>query len=157
MAMVLPHSHSLGIELWTLHPGYIGWFLKDGFTRGQCWKLYQTSAGFRIYKEPLLLELLQTISPYGICGFAWINLVKDWCCSHAHLSSCSQWEIFNKGSIWESLYWVELFWTFSKNKKTWAPPKTKYFMWLVAQQRVWTKDRLQKAGMDHPVACLLCD
>jgi hypothetical protein len=41
--------------------------------------------------------------------------------------------------------------------KTWAPPKTKFFMWLVAHRKVWTADRLQKRGMDHPERCPLCD
>jgi hypothetical protein len=41
--------------------------------------------------------------------------------------------------------------------KTWAPPKSKFFMWLVAHKRVWTADRLQRRGMDHPERCPLCD
>jgi hypothetical protein len=35
--------------------------------------------------------------------------------------------------------------------------KTKFFMWLVAQERVWTADRLRKRGMEHPDRCPLCD
>jgi hypothetical protein len=27
--------------------------------------------------------------------------------------------------------------------KAWAPPKSKFFAWLVTQNRVWTSDRLQ--------------
>jgi hypothetical protein len=46
---------------------------------------------------------------------------------------------------------------YHRNWKTWAPPKTKFFMWLVAQRRLWTADRLQKRGMDHPTSCPLCD
>jgi hypothetical protein len=30
-------------------------------------------------------------------------------------------------------------------------------MWLIAQRRFWTADRLQKRGMDHPASCPLCD
>jgi hypothetical protein len=30
-------------------------------------------------------------------------------------------------------------------------------MWLVAHKKVWTTDRLQKRGMDHPERCPLCD
>jgi hypothetical protein len=30
-------------------------------------------------------------------------------------------------------------------------------MWLVAQNRCWTADRLARRGMDHPEKCLLCD
>jgi hypothetical protein len=35
--------------------------------------------------------------------------------------------------------------------------KTKFFMWLVAHRKVWTADRLQKRGLDHPERCPLCD
>jgi hypothetical protein len=41
--------------------------------------------------------------------------------------------------------------------KTWAPPKSKFFMWLVAHKKVWIADRLQRRGMDHPERCSLCD
>jgi hypothetical protein len=41
--------------------------------------------------------------------------------------------------------------------KTWAPPKTKFFMWLVAHRKVWTTDRLHERGMHHPERCPLCD
>jgi hypothetical protein len=41
--------------------------------------------------------------------------------------------------------------------KTWAPLKSKFFMWLVAHKKVWTADRLQRRGMDHPERCPLCD
>jgi hypothetical protein len=37
------------------------------------------------------------------------------------------------------------------------PPKTKFFLWLVAEREVWTADRLQKRGMCHPERCPLCD
>jgi len=30
-------------------------------------------------------------------------------------------------------------------------------MWLVAQNRCWTADRLAKRGLLHPGQCLLCD
>jgi hypothetical protein len=41
--------------------------------------------------------------------------------------------------------------------QTWAPEKCKFFMWLVAQNKCWTADRLAWHGMDHPEKCLLCD
>ena len=41
--------------------------------------------------------------------------------------------------------------------KSWAPPKCKFFMWLVAHNRCWTADRLAKRGLPHPDQCLLCD
>jgi hypothetical protein len=41
--------------------------------------------------------------------------------------------------------------------KTWAPPKCRFFLWLVAHNRCWTADRLAKRGLDHPLKCPLCD
>ena len=41
--------------------------------------------------------------------------------------------------------------------KTWAPPKCRFFLWLVANKRCWTADRLAKRGLDHPARCLFCD
>jgi len=41
--------------------------------------------------------------------------------------------------------------------KTWALPKWRFFIWLVAQKRVWTADRLAKRGLVHPDKCPLCD
>lgn len=41
--------------------------------------------------------------------------------------------------------------------KTWAPPKCRCFLWLAAQKRCWTADRLAKRGLDHPSKCPLCD
>jgi hypothetical protein len=38
-----------------------------------------------------------------------------------------------------------------------GPPKCKFFLWLVALQRCWTADRLQRRGLDHPDQCPLCD
>lgn len=41
--------------------------------------------------------------------------------------------------------------------KSWAPPKCKFFMWLVALDRCWTADRLAKRGLPHPAQCPLCE
>jgi hypothetical protein len=41
--------------------------------------------------------------------------------------------------------------------KSWAPPKCRFFMWLVAHQRCWTTDRLAKCGLPHRDFCPLCD
>jgi hypothetical protein len=38
--------------------------------------------------------------------------------------------------------------------KTWAPPKCWFFLWLAANKRCWTANRLAKRGLD---SCLLCD
>jgi hypothetical protein len=39
----------------------------------------------------------------------------------------------------------------------WALPKCRFFIWLVAQKRCWTTDRLAKRGLNHSEKCLLCD
>ena len=41
--------------------------------------------------------------------------------------------------------------------KTWAPPRCKFFIWLVFHNRVWTADRLARRNLPHPEACPLCD
>jgi len=41
--------------------------------------------------------------------------------------------------------------------KSWAPPKCRFFMWLVAHDRCWTADRLARWGLPHPAQCPLCD
>jgi hypothetical protein len=40
--------------------------------------------------------------------------------------------------------------------KTWAPPKCKFFVWLIFQNRVWTSDRLAWRNWDHNPVCPLC-
>jgi hypothetical protein len=40
--------------------------------------------------------------------------------------------------------------------KTWAPPKCKFFAWLILQDRVWTSDRLTRRNWDHCPVCPLC-
>jgi hypothetical protein len=40
--------------------------------------------------------------------------------------------------------------------RSWAPSKCR-FLWLVAQNKCWTADRLAKRGMNHPARCTLCD
>ena len=40
--------------------------------------------------------------------------------------------------------------------KVWAPPKYKFFAWLIIQDRVWTADRLQRRGWPNCGLCPLC-
>ena len=40
--------------------------------------------------------------------------------------------------------------------KGWAPPKCKFFAWLIIQNRVWTADRLHRRGWPNCNLCLLC-
>jgi hypothetical protein len=41
--------------------------------------------------------------------------------------------------------------------KTWSPGKCKFFLWLVAHNRCWTADRLERRGLPHAEHCVLCD
>ena len=41
--------------------------------------------------------------------------------------------------------------------KAWAPPKCKFFAWLVTQNRIWTADRLQQRGWPNCDRCPLCN
>ena len=41
--------------------------------------------------------------------------------------------------------------------KSWAPPKCRFFVWLVAHNKCWTVDRLARHGLPHPEFCPLCD
>jgi hypothetical protein len=41
--------------------------------------------------------------------------------------------------------------------KSWAPPRCKFFIWLVFHNRCWMADRLAKRGLPHPEACPFCD
>jgi hypothetical protein len=58
-------------------------------------------------------------------------------------------ECFVKGSVEFEHY--------GKVWKTWALAKCRYFVWLVANNKCWTADRLAKRGTDHPEKCPLCD
>lgn len=40
--------------------------------------------------------------------------------------------------------------------RSWAPPKCKFFAWLVINNRIWTADRLQKRGWPNCNLCPLC-
>jgi hypothetical protein len=38
----------------------------------------------------------------------------------------------------------------------WAPPKCKFFMWLLLQRRIFTADRLLRFDMPNQYLCPLC-
>jgi hypothetical protein len=50
--------------------------------------------------------------------------------------------------------------SFDHHKRIWKsrmPLKCHFFLWLVAHNKCWTADRLEKRGMNHTVRCPLCD
>jgi hypothetical protein len=61
----------------------------------------------------------------------------------------SAYEVIMEGSI--------IFESWDRIWNTWAPPKCAFFMWLVAHNRCWTADRLQRRSLPHHEACVLCD
>jgi hypothetical protein len=66
--------------------------------------------------------------------------------------------VYSASSAYEALFQgAVLFGPFERIWKSWAPPKCRFFMWLVAHQRCWTADWLAKRGLPHPDFCPLCD
>jgi len=73
------------------------------------------------------------------------------------------WRLSNSGeysakSAYEVLFQGAVY--FRPAERIWkshAPPKCRFFMWLVAHNRCWTADRLARRGLPHPTSCLLCD
>ena len=51
----------------------------------------------------------------------------------------------------QAMPWATLLWD------TWAPLKTKLFLWLAFRRRHWTVDRRRRHGLDAHANCLLCD
>lgn len=41
--------------------------------------------------------------------------------------------------------------------KAWATPRSKFFLWLLLQDRVWTAARLQLRGWENNYFCALCE
>jgi hypothetical protein len=65
---------------------------------------------------------------------------------------------YSANAAYESLFMVSTqFEPCERIWQSWAPPKCKFFMWLVALRRCWTNDRLQKRGLQHPDRCPLCE
>lgn len=65
---------------------------------------------------------------------------------------------YSAKSAYDALFEGSLsFAPFERIWKTWAPPKCRFFMWLVAHNRCWTADRLARRGLPHPDLCLMCD
>jgi hypothetical protein len=59
---------------------------------------------------------------------------------------------------YESLFLGSIgFEPFDRIWKSWAPLKCHFFLWLVAQRKCWTADRLARRGLNHPDQCPLCD
>jgi hypothetical protein len=59
--------------------------------------------------------------------------------SNGQYSASSAYKDFFTGSIGFEHY--KMVW------KSWAPPKCRFFLWLVAHNRCWTADRLEKRGL----------
>jgi hypothetical protein len=71
------------------------------------------------------------------------------CGQHTKYSAKSAYESFFLGST--------LFAPWEKIWKSWAPPKCRFFMWLVVHNKCWTADRLARRGLPRPECCPLCD
>ncbi|XP_071685205.1 uncharacterized protein [Lolium perenne] len=68
--------------------------------------------------------------------------------ANGHYSAKSAYELQFLGSLLSPMN--KLIW------KAWAPPKVKFFAWLLYQNRIWTADRLAKRGWPNCGLCPLC-
>jgi hypothetical protein len=67
-----------------------------------------------------------------------------------HIFSIAPLGIYSAKSAYEGLFLgSSSFGHYERVWKTWAPPKCRFFIWLVAHNRCWTADRLAKRGMNH--------
>jgi hypothetical protein len=65
---------------------------------------------------------------------------------------------YSTKSAYEGLFWGSVqFEPYERIWKSWAPPKCRYFAWLVALQKCLTADHLARHGLDHPKKYPLCD
>jgi hypothetical protein len=69
--------------------------------------------------------------------------------SHGQYSAKSAYEGFFLGST--------LFGPWERIWKSWAPPKCRFFVWMVTHNNCWMADCLARRGLPHSEFCLLCD
>jgi len=75
-----------------------------------------------------------------------------------HVWQFSPSEKYSAKSAYESLFiGATSFRPWERIWKSWAPNKCKFFMWLAADNRCWTADRLSRRNLPHPEHCPLCD
>jgi hypothetical protein len=67
-------------------------------------------------------------------------------------------EKYSTKSAYEASFQSSIsFEAYDRKWKSWAPPKCAFFLWLVAHNRCWTADRLQRRNLPHLDCRLLCD
>jgi hypothetical protein len=64
---------------------------------------------------------------------------------------------YSAKAAYEVLFLVQWSSSLMRGFRNFAPPKCRFFLWLVAHKKCWTTDRLEKRGLDHPERCPLCD
>jgi hypothetical protein len=107
-----------------------------------------------IFRVKCPLELYGNILSCGILGYPfYVNLQQGIQDSHIwRLSSSRQ---YTNNSAYDALFHGTIL--FEPCERIWksrAPPKCNFFMWLVAHNRCWTADRLDKRGLPHPARSL---
>ena len=66
-------------------------------------------------------------------------------------------EVYTAGSAYKAQFAGAIRCSFSPIVwKPWAPPKCRFFAWLVVQNWLWTSDRLAMRGWPHQPVCQLC-
>jgi hypothetical protein len=109
-----------------------------------------------IFRVKCPLELYGNILSCGILGYPfYVNLQQGIQDRHIwRLSSSGQYT--NNSACDAQFQDAILFEPCERIWKSRAPPKCNFFLWLVAHNRCWTADRLEKRGLPHP-ARSLCD
>jgi hypothetical protein len=107
--------------------------------------------GLMIFKELRLLEPSLSILHFGtsslkcLCNQRLRTLISGASLVDGSYSPKSVYAGLPQGTF-SSRYWVRIW-------KSWAPGKSRFFMWLVVRDRCWTVDRLVKWGLRHPSRC----
>jgi hypothetical protein len=111
--------------------------------------------GLMTSRGPSLLKLYQTIFVFGRCFQALSCILTG---RISKFSALLQMEDTLQGLPVKVFLWDHaILGTISECGKLGRHQNAVFFIWLVAQNRCWTADRLAKRGLNHPNKCPLCD
>jgi hypothetical protein len=69
----------------------------------------------------------------------------------SHIWQLSNSEQYSTKSAYEGFFFGSTFFApYERIRKTWAPAKCHFFLWLGAHNKCWTTDRLAWQGLPHP-------
>jgi hypothetical protein len=128
----------------------------------QMWRLVSSLS--LLYKKPSPSVLISDIQGALIVGvitdfFLLWDLLSDFKLQ-PKIEDRHVWRLASNGQYSAKLAYEDLFLgstLFRAMGKDLAPPKCRFFLWLIAHNRYWTADRLFHRGLPHPKHCPLCD